>query len=360
LIEQYNNTTTPTYNFPPQIQHIELPQTLIELSQTTMKNIESCYLQSNQFSQNQKTIKHIARQASINKVQKPKIKTISLEPSTEKKSVVAVDVSSIRIGETEIGELCAIRGAIVWKEKTRYRYQRIGPFPFHITEQNKKEIDKLFRNNQFEFQSTTNIVNIHVRMGNLLERWLQLGISCSSHDTIILWDGSMTSGMVDCPTDEMVRLLEVTRNRLNTVLAFSKNTCLRFSGFKLTDYAKQAEPPCLLQIKDLPEASCPIFNLGDIYIAKLTQGVCSFRLDIDKKIPYKQAMDAVQSLLGNDLLIQSYPETLRLAHIYSTFTATEVIGIQRFIAHQHGLKIITRPNVRRMLFGPFGKGAEAK
>jgi hypothetical protein len=197
-------------------------------------------------------------------------------------------------------------------------------------------------------------------MGNLLERWLQLGISCSAHDTIILWDGSMTTGMADCPTDEMAQLLEIARNRLSTVLAFSKNTSLRFSGFKLTDYAKKAEPPCLLYIKDLPEASCPIINLGDIYIAKLTQGVCSFRLDIDKKIPYEQAMDAVQSLLGSDLLIQSYPETLRLAHIYSTFTATEVIGIQRFIAHQHGLKIVTRPNVRKMLFGPFGKGAEAK
>jgi len=47
-----------------------------------------------------------------------------------------------------------------------------------------------------------------------------------------------------------------------------------------------------------------------------------------------------------------------LAHIFSTFTATEVIGIQRFIVHQYGLKIVTRPNVRRLLFGPFGKGAE--
>jgi hypothetical protein len=47
-----------------------------------------------------------------------------------------------------------------------------------------------------------------------------------------------------------------------------------------------------------------------------------------------------------------------LAHIFSTFTATEVIGIQRFIAQQYGLKIVMRPNVRRLLFGPFGKGAE--
>jgi hypothetical protein len=101
-------------------------------------------------------------------------------------------------------------------------------------------------------------------------------------------------------------------------------------------------------------------SLGNIHVAKLTSGVCSFRLDIDKQLPREQGIEAVESLLGNDLLVQSYPETLRLAHIYSTFTATEVIGIQRFVAEQYGLRTVTRPNVRRMLFGPYGKGAEAK
>jgi hypothetical protein len=199
---------------------------------------------------------------------------------------------------------------------------------------------------------------MQARIGNLLERWLQLEISCSAYGTIILWDGSMTAGMVDSPVDEMARLLETARNRLSTVLAFSKNTNLRFSGYKLTDYAKKAVPPCLLQINGFPLSSGPVRLLGNVYVAKLTRGVCSFRLDIDKKVPREQGIGAVQSLLGSDLLVQSYPETLRLAHIFSTFTATEVIGIQRFIAHQYGLKIVTRPNVRRMLFGPFGKGAD--
>jgi hypothetical protein len=359
LIEQLNYTTTPTYNFPPSIEHLQLPQTFIELSLSSMKNIESNYIQTNQTLLNQPQPEHIADATPIMKIQQPStIKTIPLEPTLDEKPVVAIDVSSIRIGETETGELCAIRGAIVWKEKNRYKYQRIGPFPFHITEENKKEIHKLFRNSHFEFSEAPNIINMQARIGNLLERWLQLGISCSEYGTIILWDGSMTAGMADSPVEEMSRLLEIARNRLSTVLAFSKNTNLRFSGHKLTDYAKKAVPPCLLQINDLLASSGPVLLLGDIYVAKLTHGVCSFRLDIDKKVPREQGIEAVQSLLGSDLLVQSYPETLRLAHIYSTFTATEVIGIQRFIAQQHGLKIVTRPNVRRMLFGPFGKGAE--
>jgi hypothetical protein len=323
-----------------------------------MKNIESSILQTNQTTLNQPQTEHIADATPIMKIQQPStIKTIPLEPAQDEKPVVAVDVSSIRIGETETGELCAIRGAIVWKEKNRYKYQRIGPFPFHITEQNKNEIHKLFRNHYFEFSEAQNIVNVPARMGSLLERWLQLGISCSTYDAILLWDGSMTAGTVDSPADEVSRLLEVARNRLSTVLAFSKNTTLRFSGHKLTDYAGKAVPPCLLQINGFPASLGPVL-LGNIYVAKLTRGVCSFRLDIDKKVPQEHGIEAVQCLLGSDLLVQSYPETLRLAHIYSTFTATEVIGIQRFIARQYGLRIVTRPNVRRMLFGPFGKGAE--
>jgi hypothetical protein len=331
----------------------------MELSLNSMKNIESNYLKPTEAPLNQTPTQHIENSTTILGIQHPStIKTIPLTQSLDKKTVVALDVSSIRIGETETGVLCAIRGAIVWKEKNRYKYQRIGPFPFHITEQNKKEIYKLFRNHHFEISEAPSITNIQARIGNLLERWLQLSTSCSAYDSIILWDGSMTAGMADSPVDEMSRLLEIARNRLSIVLAFSKNTTLRFSGYKLTDYAEKAVPPCLLQIKGFPLYSGPVILLGDVYVAKLTPGVCSFRVDIDRKVPRERGIEAMQSLLGNDLLVQSYPETLRLAHIFSTFTATEVIGIQRFIAHQYGLKIVTRPNVRRLLFGPFGKGAK--
>jgi hypothetical protein len=333
----------------------------MELSHNSMKNIESNYLQPTETPLNQPPTTHIENSTTTVQIQQPQtIKTIPLKQSSDEKPVVAVDVSNIRIGETETGVLCAIRGAIAWKEKSRYKYQRIGPFPFHITEQNKHEIYKLFRNHNLKISDprAPSINNIQARIGNILERWLQLGICCSAYDSIILWDGSMTAGMADSPADDMARLLEVARNRLSTVLAFSKSTTLRISGHKLTDYAEKAEPPCLLQINGFPLCSGPVLLLGDVYVAKLTPGVCSFRLDIDRKVPQEQGIEAVQSLLGSDLLVQSYPETLRLAHIFSTFTATEVIGIQRFIAHQYGLRIVTRPNVRRLLFGPFGKGAE--
>jgi hypothetical protein len=327
-----------------------------------MRSMEGEYFQPNEMAFNQLATENFEDATPILGTHGPfTIESIALKPLLGDTPIAAVDISSITIGETETGILCAIRGAIVWKEKSRYKYLRLGPFPFHMTEENKKEIYNLFRHYYFkasEDASAPSLTNMQIRIGNLLERWLQLGISCSAQDSIILWDGSLTAGTTDSPVNVISQLLEIARNRLNTVLAFSKTTNLRLLGHRLTDLAEKSKPPCMLQINGFPISSGPVFPLGNVYVAKLTQGICSFRLDIDKKVPLERGIEAVQKLLGSDLLVQSYPETLRLAHIFSTFTATEVIGIQRFIAQQYGLRIIARPNVRRLLFGPFGKDSE--
>ncbi len=286
---------------------------------------------------------------------------IRLRPLPEETTVTAIDVSSIRLGETETGILCAIRGVIVWKERGQYRYLRLGPFPFHITEENKREIYSLFRRYSFERPEgmmTPSLLNIQARMGNLFERWLQMCISSSCRGDLILWDGSLTAGTVDSPVNVVSQLLEIARIGFNSVLAFSKMSRLRLHGHRIIDLLGECQPPCLLEIEGSEFPSGPIHFLGDIYIAKFSQGSCSFRLDVDRRIPREQRLEAMQKLLGNDLLHQGYPETLRLAHIFSTFTASEVIGIQRYVAQEWGLRMVTRPNIRRLLFGPFGKGPE--
>ncbi len=296
----------------------------------------------------------------------PKLRPIPLKPIRDETPIVAVDVSSMKIGETDVGILCAIRAAIVWKQRHQYRYLRLGPFPFHITEENKNEVYHLFRHYSFleqptlDHASTLSLIYAPTRLGALLERWLQMGITAQTRNSLILLDGSLTAGTQDAPVAVISQLLETARNRSNTIFAFTKVTRLRLLGYRLTDYIHACTPPCLLEVNGYPMAlSNAIRLLGNIYVAKLSEGNCSFRLDIDRKLPQEKAVEAARRLIGNDVLMQSYPETLRLAHIYSTFTANEVIGIQRFLTQTHQLKIVTRPNVRRLLFGPFGKGPES-
>jgi len=278
-------------------------------------------------------------------------------------------VSSIKIGETNAGILLALRAATVWKQNgTGYRYLRLGPFPFHITEDNKQEIYHLFNQysqdqnemgNPHPHAHTPSLINMQTRMTILLERWLQTQIATQARNSLILLDGSLTAGTNDTPVSILSQLLDTARNRYNTILAITKATRLRLNGHALTDLIKKTPPPCLLQTDGYPiSAYTHIHFLGAIYVAKLNPCPYAFRLDIDNKTPAEQAIEAVEHLIANDIITDGYPETLRLAHIYSTFTANEVLGIQRFLSQTHGIKIMQKPNVRRLLFGPFAKGPQ--
>jgi hypothetical protein len=95
--------------------------------------------------------------------------------------------------------------------------------------------------------------------------------------------------------------------------------------------------------------------LGDVYVARLNRANIAFRLDIDHETEYNERMSALQRLLGNDVYTQCYPETLRLSHILCTFTANEVLAMQHFTTRKHGIQIINRPDMHKLLFGPFGR-----
>jgi len=370
LIQQPQYTpTTPKYNFPLPTQTLQIPQKFIEISLKTIKTPKQQTLQQSQ----EVTFHNYSPESGLSDYENDEtqffpsqnhytIKSIPLKPVKEETTIAAIDTSSIKIGETNKGIICAIRGTIVWKERNRYKYLRIGPFPLHITEENKTEIYHLLRQHSLnmpnELLNHSNLINMPMKLGNLLERWIKMEISCTSQNSIILWDGSLTSGTADNPTKAITQILEIARNRLNMILAFSKTTQIRLQGRQITDLSGSCKPPYLLQINGLPTTACLMRFLGNTYVAKLANSSLAFRLDIDREIMPEQQVEAVQRLLGNDILFFGYPETLRLAHIYSTFTATEVIGIQRFITKQCKIEMINRPNIRRILFGTFGKGPE--
>ena len=332
-----------------------LPQRLIEQSLHSLKHV-----QNHSFQLNQQTIQQNNNNFETQTLQL-KLQPIPLQPKHEETIVAAVDTSSMKIGETATGILIAVRGANVWKQNKNYRYIRLGPFIFHITEENKREVYNTLQTAYFNTQhehnhhSPPNLQQMPTRIANLLERWLQTMLTKTINNGLILFDGSLTTGTADTPTPLMKEILETTRKRRNIVLAFSKMTTLRFNGHLITDILLEHKPPYLLETAGL-KTKPPIVLLGDVYVARLTKGNCAFRLDIDKQVTPEQKIEAVEKLLGNDLLTQSYPETLRLAHILCTFTANEVIAMQHFTAQAYKLKIINRPDMHRLLFGPFGKG----
>jgi hypothetical protein len=354
VIEQYNITTS-KYNFPQQPMDTSLPQRFIELSINSLRQVRNSGFQLNQlliqpdpYSETSPTQLQLKRQP------------LPLTPRHQETIISAVDTTTIKIGETSTGIIIAIRGATVWKQKQKYHYTRLGPFIFHITEDNKNAVynnlEKAYFNTPYSgnHQATPPLMQMPTRLAGLLERWLQTMLAKTVNDSIILFDGSLTSGTIDTPTQRMRDLLATARKNQNTVLAFSKATTLRVNGYLITDLLPEHDGPYLLETTGV-HFKPPTVPMGDVYVARLHKTKMAFRLDIDREIPLVDRMEAVEKLLGNDTVQQSYPETLRLAHILCTFTANEVLAMQHFTTRRHGIQILNRPDMHRLLFGPFGK-----
>jgi hypothetical protein len=329
-----------------------LPQRFIELSINSLRQVRN-----NGFQLNQQLIQQESQscptQLSL------KRQPLPLTPRHQETTVAAVDTSTIKIGETSTGIIVAIRGATVWKQNHKYRYTRLGPLIFHITEDNKNTVynnlEKAYFNYSYSsHQASPPIMQMPTRLASLLERWLQTMLTKNFHNSLILFDGSLTSGTFDTPTQRMREILYAARRSQNTVLAFSKATSLRINGYLITDRLPEHDGPYLLETSGL-QFKPPTVPNGDVYVARLNKSNMAFRLDIDHQIPLVDRMEAVEKLLGNDVMQQSYPETLRLAHILCTFTANEVLAMQHFTTRKHGIQIVNRPDMHKLLFGPFGR-----
>lgn len=351
MIEQY--TITNKYNFPQPTIDSLLPQRFFEQSLNTLKQIHPQTLQLNQQIQQLTTTEQYPRNLQL------KTTPITLKPDQRETLVAAVDTSTIKIGETQTGIIVAVRGATTWKQNGAYKYTRLGPFIFHITEENKNQLCNTLEHAYFStaytsnHQSAPNIMQMPTRLAYLLERWLQTMLAKTVNNGVLLFDGSLTAGTPETPVQRLKEILSYARRNQSTVLAFSKATTLRANGLLITEQLPNRDPPYLLETTGL-HSKLPMMLLGDVYVARLNKANLAFRLDVDKETPAEQRLDAIQRLLGNDLYTQSYPETLRLSHILCTFTANEVLAIKHFITRKHGIQIVNRPDMHRILFGSYG------
>jgi hypothetical protein len=343
-----------------------LPNFLLELSNESMRGLNGLGFKPRDLTEVEATLEEEVHESPTiqlkddNLIEKP----TPIGPASEKCPVVAVDVSSIRIGESEQGLLYSLRGAIVWRVGSSYNFTRCGPITFHLNDDMARSVVARKYSNEHVIYSTWSPVTerLLARLRNSLERWMQETACSRIGDGIVLLDGSLTAGTPDNPAFYVEAILRKARKNGNRVMAFSKETRLCYSGRKITRLLEGINIPCILDIDRLivPQfPSTPVRLMGRVYLAKLGWKSFPFRVDIDRELSEEKSKDTFSLLMGSDLVEQGYPETLRLAHILSTFTANEVLAIQRYLSIEYGLKLMPRLSLRRSLFGPFGTCKEA-
>ncbi|MFH0748501.1 MAG: DNA double-strand break repair nuclease NurA [Candidatus Bathyarchaeota archaeon] len=277
----------------------------------------------------------------------------------EKTPVFGIDTSNIILGNTEKGLLSAVRGSVVWRENGSYQYVRHGPFIFHITERNRHTLYNSLRQIYLDVDDRvgTPILEKTVdRIRSILERWIQKHLCEVTHNSLILWDGSLTTRTVKRPISILGEILHTARNNCNQILAFSKKTTLTMMGQRLGDLIDGKFAPCLLDIDKAIrlQYGSHLHFFGKIFAVKLSPTSFTFRLDIDRRASENENINAIGKLLGNEILADGYPETLRMAHILSRFSASEILAMQRYVAVNYGLRISPTSDVRQVLFGPYG------
>ena len=340
-----------------------MPNRIIEFCRDSMESLRGSQLYTYPtFAPDFGNTQFDGAEGSILHISKPNENpVVMLESVPTERPVVGIDTSTIKLGELEDGMLCALRGAVVILEAKSYRYLRYGPFVFSLS-YNPLPSKSLEDLGLPPFSGEPNIDSLLKRVRNLLERWLQLNVSSSLKHAFVLIDGSLTAGTPDNPCRELERILELARDSGNAMIAISKKTKLRINNESLTNLLEHESNPCLLDVDaEVTEQfpPYPVRFLGRVFVAKLARFGFPFRIDIDRRISLGGAVGEFSQLAGTDIVDQGYPETLRMAHILSTFTATDVLAMQGFAESQFGLQMTPKLALRHSLFGPFGTSWEA-
>ena len=341
-----------------------MPNRFVDFCRNSMQNVRGCELYTlPTFDPDFGTTQFDGADATVLDIASPDQDSIMmLEAVPTERPVVAIDTSTVKLGELEDGVLCALRGAVVILEAKRYRYLRYGPFVFSLGYNGPVASQHLQELGLPPFSGEPNIDGLLKRVRNILERWLQFNVSSSIKNAFVLIDGSLTAGTPDNPSRELEHILEVARRSGSSMIAVSKKTKLRIKDAILTSLLQHESKPCLLDVDaEITEQfpPYPVRFLGRVFVAKLARCGIPFRIDIDRQIAPTDDIREFSQLAGTDIVDQGYPETLRMAHILSTFTATDVLAMQAFAQAQFGIQMMPKVALRHSLFGPFGTRWEA-
>lgn len=256
--------------------------------------------------------------------------------------VVAIDSTSVTLGQLPEGLVGAVRASIIIKPagKTSHSLERYGPYLVPVTNQNKdllyRALYKAVYGKETKIHAPDCFKTLD-RVRNLLERHIQLEVAKHYSNSLILIDGSLIGGTVADPRVVMRKIIADSASNGNSIVAISKSTGLTLQQTKrnILSLLDNLHGPCYIGgIKDHITQEKERY-LGHIYVAKLTPLGEPFRVDIPENtsIPHSEIFPQVAGLAGD----YGYPEELRLAHMTCVLSSIEIVELQSAAIVLHGL-----------------------
>jgi len=279
-----------------------------------------------------------------------------LEALPEDVPLVAVDSSSLHLGETDEGLAVAIRVAIVKQVGDDVTTEKFGPFVAHLTPRNSPAIYNRLRASlgQVRQAQAPALFKMPDRVRNLVERMAQLYAGTLISSGIVLWDGALTRSM-DTPVEVFNVLFDAAGANKNSIVSVSKHTRLwLMSGKRLINVFVGVRAPAMIEVPtDLIKTKASDI-LGKVHVVQFTPDGFAFRVDV--KAHDGDCCRQIRIVKANTNFRYGYPELLCRAHINAFFTPVEGVSLQGMFIERHGLEVLPSFDLRTHIFGPFGGG----
>ncbi len=239
--------------------------------------------------------------------------TLSIEPeeSSQFRSIIAVDVSTVKIGVSRLGEVYAIRGSTVLKERGMVKINRTRPMI----------VFGGISDSQVSFELEEQLKRISSVRGSLM-----------------LLDGDLKEMVSASKSLGLAGLLAST---CNTLISISK-------GFV---------DPFIRLPEDVDSSSfvCEILNGSSPreYLVRLKLGSPLLKVEVYPEVELKEVRSLLASLILIDGVDYGYPEALRIAHIYSKILPVEVLTLKCILQKKFGIEVLREIDNRKILLGGF-------
>lgn len=269
---------------------------------------------------------------------------IQFVPPVSRRRVIGIDSSCIVLGEVESSLLLAAK-ACVAVVGNGFSYHVLGPLLLPMTEEVVKEMLK------------------HVEGDGLAPKLAQVDATYAKSLVISFIEGCLMSDVAALGKDAIVLLdgplplLRKFRHRAvfpsiravlsdgGDVLAISKTTRLFVMFSHLTSLLAAARPPAAVKLP---------FKGHLIMFAILSRGGVTLRVDFPPSYTHEAAIEALKYLSSSDVGSRGYPDSLRLAHVYSMLSYSERIAALTKL-RKLGVRIVYSQKRRDAIFGPFNR-----
>lgn len=300
----------------------------------------------------------------------------SFEGSNIPIPLAAVDVGVIDLGITRTGFALAFKGAVILQELDgTHTVAKIGPRVKFITPDNRAEIlrfigQNLMDENIFVEEEADGRLSIKAgarepnqykdRIRNFIERMLQLDVARQLQNGVQLIDGTLTLRTYNTPQIFLETLGREVARQNSDIVGISKKSRVTVDGVHISALLDDDPPDAgyrkiISEDSEGSDSAAGARNLGTLFAVRFSPGGFTFRVDVARRSLLQSEDEVLQTLYANTNMTLGYPNLLRLAHIHSAFTKSEIVSLQVKASYDYNISM-RPPEDLSVIFAPFRKG----